>query len=145
MLHVDLIAPIAKLLDRHAKERPAQVAYWDSSRSITYAQLDRSTAAIAANLAKAGVGQGDRIAIYLPNGVDWIEACLAGLRAGAVIVPISFDAAEGEISYRLTDASCGRDDAGQEGLGREDLARRRNFTRSVLCRPRRATNRPGHG
>ena len=107
MLHVDLIAPIAKLLDRHAKERPAQVAYWDSSRSITYAQLDRSTAAIAANLAKAGVGQGDRIAIYLPNGVDWIEACLAGLRAGAVIVPISFDAAEGEISYRLTDASCG--------------------------------------
>src|SRR5436309_2549377 len=107
MLHTDLIAPIAKLLDRHAKERPEQVAYWDSSRSITYAQLARSTAAIAANLAKAGVREGDRIAICLPNGVDWIEACFAGLRAGAVIVPISFDAAHGEISYRLTDASCG--------------------------------------
>src|SRR5262249_42142450 len=103
----DLIAPIGKLLDRHAKERPKQVAYWDSSRSITYAQLAANTAAIAANLAKAGVRQGDRIAIYLPNGVDWIEACFAGLRAGAVIVPISFDAVEGEISYRLTDASCG--------------------------------------
>src|SRR5580693_8970070 len=107
MLQVDLIAPIAKLLDRHAKERPEQVAYWDSSRSITYAQLAKNTAVIAANLAKAGVREGDRIAIYLPNGVDWIEACLAGLRAGAVIVPISFDAVEGEISYRLTDASCG--------------------------------------
>ena len=107
MQHVDLIAPIAKLLDRHARERPEQVAYWDSSRAITYAQLARSTAAIAANLAKAGIREGDRIAIYLPNGVDWIEACFAGLRAGAVIVPISFDAAEGEISYRLTDASCG--------------------------------------
>ncbi len=107
MLHVDLIAPIAKLLDRHAKERPEKVAYWDSSRSITYAQLARNTAAIAANLAKAGVREGDRIAIYLPNGVDWIEACFAGLRAGAVIVPISFEAVEGEISYRLTDASCG--------------------------------------
>jgi len=107
MLQVDLIAPIAKLLDRHAKERPEQVAYWDSSRSITYAQLAKNTAAIAANLAKAGVREGDRIAIYLPNGVDWIEACFAGLRAGAVIVPISFDAVEGEISYRLMDASCG--------------------------------------
>jgi long-chain acyl-CoA synthetase len=107
MLQVDLIAPIAKLLDRHAKERPEQVAYWDSSRSITYAQLAGNTAAIAASLAKAGVREGERIAIYLPNGVDWIEACFAGLRAGAVIVPISFDAVEGEISYRLTDASCG--------------------------------------
>ena len=107
MLHVDLIAPIAKLLDRHAKERPEQVAYWDSSRAINYAQLASNTAAIAANLTKAGVREGDRIAIYLPNGVDWIEACLAGLRAGAVIVPISFEAVEGEISYRLSDASCG--------------------------------------
>src|SRR6185369_6179486 len=107
MLHVDLIAPIAKLLDRHAKERPEQVAYWDSSRAINYAQLASNTAAIAANLTKAGVREGDRIALYLPNGVDWIEACLAGLRAGAVIVPISFDAAEGEISYRLADAGCG--------------------------------------
>src|SRR5437899_1987541 len=107
MLHLDLIAPIAKLLDRHAKQRPEQVAYSDSSRSITYAQLAKNTAAIAVNLAKAGVREGDRIAIYLPNGVDWIEACFAGLRAGAVIVPISFDAVEGEISYRLTDASCG--------------------------------------
>jgi acyl-CoA synthetase (AMP-forming)/AMP-acid ligase II len=107
MLQVDLIAPIAKLLDRHAKERPEQVAYWDSSRSITYAHLAGNTAAIAASLAKAGVREGERIAIYLPNGVDWIEACFAGLRAGAVIVPISFDAVEGEISYRLTDASCG--------------------------------------
>jgi long-chain acyl-CoA synthetase len=106
MLHIDLIAPIAKLLDRHSKERPEQVAYSDSSRSITYAQLAKNTAAIAANLAKAGVREGDRIAIYLPNGVDWIEACLAGLRAGAMIVPISFDAVEGEISYRLMDASC---------------------------------------
>ncbi len=30
MLHVDLIAPIAVLLDRHARQRPGQVAYWDS-------------------------------------------------------------------------------------------------------------------
>ncbi|MHC2463351.1 class I adenylate-forming enzyme family protein [Bradyrhizobium embrapense] len=106
MLHVDLIAPIATLLERHAKQRPSQVAYWDSSRSVTYEELAKRTASIAANLTKAGLRDGDRVAIYLPNGVDWIEACFAALRAGAVIVPISYDAAEGEISYRLTDAEC---------------------------------------
>jgi long-chain acyl-CoA synthetase len=106
MLHIDLIAPIATLLDRQAKQRPEQVAYWDASRSVSYAELAERTASIAANLAGAGLKEGDRLAIYLPNGVDWVEACLAALRAGAVIVPISFDAAEGEISYRLTDAGC---------------------------------------
>jgi long-chain acyl-CoA synthetase len=107
MLQVDLIAPVATLLERHAKRRPDQVAYWDSSRSVTYAELASRTASIAANLTTAGLRDGDRIAIYLPNGVDWIEACFAALRAGAVVVPISYDAAEGEISYRLTDAACG--------------------------------------
>lgn len=106
MLHVDLIAPIATLLERHAKQRPNQVAYWDSLRSVTYADLAERTASIAANLTRAGLSEGDKIAIYLPNGVDWIEACFAALRAGAVVVPISYDAAEGEISYRLTDAGC---------------------------------------
>ncbi|MEY9460543.1 class I adenylate-forming enzyme family protein [Bradyrhizobium ottawaense] len=107
MLNVDLIAPIARLMERQAKSRPEQVAYWDSARSITYAQLADRTASIAANLTRAGLKEGDRLAVYLPNGVNWIEACFAALRAGAVVVPISFDAAEGEISYRLTDADCG--------------------------------------
>src|SRR3984885_13265829 len=106
MLHVDLIAPIAALLDRHAKKRPEQVAYWDATRSVTYQQLAERTASIAANLTRAGLKEGDKLAIYLPNGVDWIEACFAALRAGAVVVPISFDSAEGEISYRLVDADC---------------------------------------
>jgi acyl-CoA synthetase (AMP-forming)/AMP-acid ligase II len=106
MLHVDLIAPIATLLDRHSKQRPRQVAYWDASRSVTYAELADRTASIAANLTKAGLRDGDKMAIYLPNGVDSIETCFAGLRAGVTVVPISYDAAEGEISYRLTDAGC---------------------------------------
>ncbi|NVN85728.1 MAG: acyl--CoA ligase [Rhodopseudomonas sp.] len=106
MLHTDIIAPISSLLERHRTERPDKVAYWDSARSVTYAQLAERTASIAAGLAAIGLSEGDRLAIYLPNSVDWIETCLAGLRAGAVIVPISYDAAEGEIAYRLADADC---------------------------------------
>src|SRR5882757_1483874 len=107
MLHTELIAPVSELLERHRQERPDKIAYWDAARSVTYSQLASRTASIAAGFSSNGVREGDRIAIYLPNGVDWIEACFAGLRAGAVLVPIGFDAVEGEISYRLTDASCG--------------------------------------
>jgi long-chain acyl-CoA synthetase len=106
MLHTGLIAPVSELLARHRKERPDKVAYWDAVRSVTYSQLASRTASIAAGLSGMGVREGDRIAIYLPNGVDWIEACFAGLRCGAVIVPISYDAAEAEIAYRLSDADC---------------------------------------
>jgi acyl-CoA synthetase (AMP-forming)/AMP-acid ligase II len=106
MLHTRLIAPVSELLERHRKERPHKLAYWDAARSVTYSQLADRTASIAAGLSANGVREGDRIAIYLPNGVDWIETCLAGLRAGAVIVPISYDAAEAEIAYRLSDADC---------------------------------------
>jgi long-chain acyl-CoA synthetase len=106
MLHTNIIAPVSELLDRHGRERPDKVAYWDASRSVTYAQLGARTAAIASGLAGKGVREGDTVALYLPNGVDWIEACFACLRAGAVIVPISYDAAEAEIAYRLMDADC---------------------------------------
>jgi len=106
MLHTGLIAPISELLERHRKQRPDKVAYWDAARSVTYSQLAGRTASIAAGLSGSGLREGDRIAIYLPNGVDWIEACFAGLRVGAVIVPISYDAAEAEIAYRLSDADC---------------------------------------
>src|SRR5258707_1442100 len=106
MLHEGLIAPVSELLERHRKQRPDKVAYWDAARSVTYSQLASRTASIAAGLSGEGVREGDRVAIYLPNGVDWIEACFAGLRSGAVIVPISYDAAEAEIAYRLSDADC---------------------------------------
>ena len=106
MLHTELIAPVPELLKRHAASRPEKVAYWDATKSVTYRQLAHRTAAIAARLTRMGVCEGDKVALFLPNGVDWIEACLACLRAGAVVVPISHDAAEGEIAYRLDDAGC---------------------------------------
>src|SRR6202035_4944469 len=47
MLYTDLIAPVSELLERHRRERPDKIAYWDAARSVTYAQLADRTAAIA--------------------------------------------------------------------------------------------------
>lgn len=106
MLQADFIAPIAELLRRHAAARGSKVAFRDAAGGVTYADLDRRTGNLAGHLAALGVGPGDRVAMFLPNGVAWVEACLAIARAGAISVPISAEASPAEIAYRLTDADC---------------------------------------
>lgn len=106
MLRTDLIQPASLLLRRQAEARGDKTAYSDARSSIDYAALDRTTHALAGHFQELGVEPGAKVAIVLPNTVEWIQACFATLRAGAVSVPISYDATEPEIAYRLADAGC---------------------------------------
>ena len=106
MLHTDLIAPIPELLRRQAGSRGNKVAYRDAHGSVTYADLLERTGNLAGHLADLGILPGETVAIFLPNSVQWVETCLAIARAGAISVPISVDATEPEIAYRLSDANC---------------------------------------
>lgn len=106
MLRSGLIAPIATLLERHAINQGRQVAFSDAHGELTYAELARHTANLASHLADFGIGPGDCVAVYLPSSVSWAEAALAIARAGAIAVPISFEATESEVAYRLSDANC---------------------------------------
>src|SRR5262245_30054839 len=94
MLHTDLIAPIPVLLRRHAAGRGSKVAYRDAHTAVTYAELLERTGKLAGHLADAGIVPGDTVAIMLPNSVQWVETCFAVARAGALSVPISYDASE---------------------------------------------------
>ncbi|HKT84729.1 MAG TPA: class I adenylate-forming enzyme family protein [Novosphingobium sp.] len=106
MFQLDLIAPIGDLLERQALKAADKIAYQDAVRGVTYGDLQRRTANLAGHLAENGIQPGDCVAILLPNSVNWVEACFAAVRAGGTAVPISFEASESEILYRLTDANC---------------------------------------
>lgn len=106
MIRADLIAPIGVLIGRQASERPDAVAFVDKTRAVTYGALADRTARLAAYLQSAGVKPSQSVALFLPHGVNWVEACFAILRADAVVVPISTDSTDNEIAYRLADASC---------------------------------------
>ena len=106
MFQLDLIAPIGELLARQATKAASKIAYQDATRGVTYGDLQRRTGNLAGHLAENGVQPGDCVAILLPSSVRWVESCFAIVRAAGVAVPISVEASESEILYRLTDARC---------------------------------------
>ena len=67
-------------------EHPAIVFRNESgdARTLTYAELHRQVASVAAGLRDLGVAQGDRVAAYLPNIPEAVVAFLATASIGAV-------------------------------------------------------------
>ncbi|HEX3796895.1 MAG TPA: FadD3 family acyl-CoA ligase [Acidimicrobiales bacterium] len=61
----------------------------DGATDMTYAQLEEAAHRFAAALVGSGVEQGDRVAIWCPNGLPWVVAALGIFSAGAVLVPIN--------------------------------------------------------
>ena len=71
---------------------------------LTYAAGSRQARQVASHLAGLGVGPGDRVAVLLPNGLDFIRYWLGLGRLGAVIVPIN-TALTGEfLAHQLRDS-----------------------------------------
>lgn len=50
---------------------------------------DERSARLSGGLAELGVGRGDRVAVWLPNGPEWIELVFALARLGAAAVAIN--------------------------------------------------------
>ena len=76
--------PWAALAARSDDESPAVVEA--GGGSVTWAQLARRVADLAAGMAAAGVRPGDRVALLLEPSADLTAAVYATWRAGAVIV-----------------------------------------------------------
>lgn len=76
----------AEQLLRRRDEHAAIVARDESGqrRTLTYAALVEQVARARAGLARVGVKRGDRVAAYLPNGVEAVVGLLAAASLGAV-------------------------------------------------------------
>ena len=61
---------------------------WDDGK-LTWSELDRFASGFARDLATQGVAAGDRVAILLPNGVEFVVAFLAILKLGATPAPLN--------------------------------------------------------
>ena len=73
----------------------------------SYRQTDEQVNRYANALLKLGYRSGDRIALYLPNSIEFIECFLAIAKIGAVIVPLDTKGTSFELAG-LIDASGAR-------------------------------------
>ena len=58
-------------------------------RRTTYSALGNLVVEAARAMLAAGIRSGDRVAVWAPNGLEWIVAALGAQFAGAAIVPIN--------------------------------------------------------
>lgn len=56
---------------------------------LSYAELDAEAVGFACGLIAAGVGPGDRVAIWAPNSWRWVVTALGTWMAGGVLVPVN--------------------------------------------------------
>ena len=71
---------------------------------LTYAQLWDAAARVAGGLRASGVRPGDRVAVRLPNGADWVVAFFGAQLAGAVAVPVNTRFSDTEVEYVVADS-----------------------------------------
>jgi acyl-CoA synthetase (AMP-forming)/AMP-acid ligase II len=114
---------IPAVLAAAARAHPELPALVDDDRSLTYAELHDEALALAASLVDAGVEQGERVALWGANSIEWAVAALGALCAGAVVVPVNARYTVTEAADIIGRAACVVTFADRGGVaGARDLA-----------------------
>ena len=96
---------LVDLLAGQARRRPEGEFLRFGDKSWTFGEVDGWTNQLAHRLrGEDGVRLGDRVAIMLPNVVQWPVAWLAVLKAGAVAVPVNCSYQRADLSFVLRDS-----------------------------------------
>jgi len=89
-----------------SRSTPGAAAIEDGPETLTYADLWSRSAQYAQRLAGAGLGPGDRIAIFAPRSADTLCAMVAIWRIGAAYVPLDRRLPEQRIAAMVARAGC---------------------------------------
>lgn len=92
------------LVSRVAHRTPRRIAVRSGGGAISYRDLDAWAARIAAQLADAGIGRGDRVAILAEPGSAMVAGALGVLKAGAAYVPVDRALPSQRVAAILADA-----------------------------------------
>jgi fatty-acyl-CoA synthase len=80
---------LTELIDRNVADRPNQVAVTDADGTLSWRAFAARVDGYAGQLARMGIGPGDRVALWLPNSVDYLALIFAGARLAALAVHIN--------------------------------------------------------
>src|SRR5712671_2358453 len=91
-------------MDRAAQDYSEQPALYVGGGRLTFRELHNRVMSVAAALTRHGLNTGDRLALLLPNGSEYLELVYACSRIGVIAVPINTRLSVVEIDRVLEDA-----------------------------------------
>jgi amino acid adenylation domain-containing protein len=92
---------IHALVEDQVRRTPDAVAVEDEHETLTYLELDRRATAVAAELARRGVGPEVVVAVAVPRSCASIVALLGVLKAGGAYLPLDPDQPPARLSHQL--------------------------------------------
>jgi long-chain acyl-CoA synthetase len=95
---------IGEFLVGACKQFGGQPAFVCMGKSITYAELERLSAAFGAYLQARGLEKGARVALMMPNVLQYPVAMMAVLRAGYTVVNVNPLYTPRELEHQLNDS-----------------------------------------
>ncbi|MCY0941369.1 non-ribosomal peptide synthetase [Streptomyces antarcticus] len=96
---------IPELFRETAARMPQRVALVHEGNTLTYAELDARSDAVARRLAARGAGPERFVALALPRSPELVIAMLAVLKAGAAFLPVDLTYPAERIMYLIEDAA----------------------------------------
>ncbi len=95
---------LVDLIDHGFREHASRNAYAYMDRYFTFGEIDRYSAAFASWLQSQGLAKGARVAIMMPNVVQYPIALAGVLRAGYVVVNVNPLYTPRELEHQLKDS-----------------------------------------
>ena len=90
-----------------ALQRGDAVALVHGECSLSYAQLDLASDAMAVKLAAQGIGEGDYVALMCTRSIGAITAMISLFKVGAAFVPVDPDLPDERVGFVFDDISVG--------------------------------------
>jgi len=88
-------------LRNNVEVNPGKVYVFYKDQPVTYSDFDTITNKVANGLVSLGVKKGDRIAIFLPNSLEFLYSMFGCFKIGGVIVPLNIAYSPDEVKYVL--------------------------------------------
>jgi long-chain acyl-CoA synthetase len=100
----DQYPSLVALLDEAFTRHAARPAYRCMDRMMSFAELDQASLAFAAWLQSQGLGKGQRVALMMPNVLQFPIAMAGALRAGCTVVNVNPLYTPRELEHQLNDS-----------------------------------------
>lgn len=103
-INPDKYDSVVSLFEESVMKFKSKVAFTSMGKSLTFAQVDRMSSNFGAYLISRGLQPGDKIAIMMPNLLQYPIALFGALRAGLVVVNTNPLYTPREMKHQFNDA-----------------------------------------